>query len=101
MASQAIIFAETIAAMKKAVKRKAYGANLSTSAPSDHLANSDHYADSDSESSIEQLTNRGNKLRKKARFVHEGQLAPPTGPNVYRRVRPRCFYTIETMGCRR
>ena len=42
--------------------------------------------DSDSDSSIEQLTNRGNKLRKKARYVHEGQLAPPTGPVVYRRV---------------
>ncbi|KAG0649587.1 hypothetical protein D0Z07_3540 [Hyphodiscus hymeniophilus] len=65
MASQAAIFAATIAGMKKAVKRKAY--------------------DSDSDSSIENLTNRGNKLRKKARYVHEGQLAPPTGPVVYRR----------------
>ena len=42
--------------------------------------------DSDSDDSIDQLTNRGNKLRKKARYVHEGQLAPPTGPVVYRRV---------------
>ncbi|KAH7342195.1 RXT2-like protein [Rhexocercosporidium sp. MPI-PUGE-AT-0058] len=65
MASQAAIFAETIAGMKKAVKRKAY--------------------DSDSDSSIENLTNRGNKLRKKARFIHEGQLAPPSGPQVYKR----------------
>ncbi|KAH6724782.1 RXT2-like protein [Leptodontidium sp. MPI-SDFR-AT-0119] len=65
MASQAAIFAETIAGMKKAVKRKAY--------------------DSDSDSSIEKLTNRGNKLRKKARFIHEGQLAPPSGPQVYKR----------------
>lgn len=44
-------------------------------------------ADSDSDSSIERLTNRGSKLRKKARFVHEGQLAPPNGPQVYKRVR--------------
>ncbi|KAK0117732.1 hypothetical protein ONS95_012060 [Cadophora gregata] len=65
MASQAAIFAETIAGMKRAVKRKAY--------------------DSDSDSSIENLTNRGNKLRKKARFIHEGQLAPPSGPQVYKR----------------
>ncbi|KUJ20573.1 uncharacterized protein LY89DRAFT_715948 [Mollisia scopiformis] len=65
MMSQAEIFAEAIVGMKKALKRKAY--------------------DSDSDSSIEQLTNRGNKLRKKARFVHEGQLAPPSGPNVYKR----------------
>ncbi|PMD48319.1 hypothetical protein L207DRAFT_505351 [Hyaloscypha variabilis F] len=65
MASQAALFSETIAAMKKAVKRKAY--------------------DSDSDSSIEQLTNRGNKLRKKARYIHEGQLALPSGPQVYKR----------------
>ncbi|PVH83097.1 hypothetical protein DL98DRAFT_513389 [Cadophora sp. DSE1049] len=65
MASQAAIFADTIAGMKRAVKRKAY--------------------DSDSDSSIENLTNRGNKLRKKARFIHEGQLAPPSGPQVYKR----------------
>lgn len=65
MASQAAIFAETIAGMKKAIKRKAY--------------------DSDSDSSIEYLTNRGHKLKKKARYVHEGQLAPPSGPLVYKR----------------
>ncbi|KAH8775832.1 RXT2-like protein [Hyaloscypha finlandica] len=65
MASQAALISETIAGMKKAVKRKAY--------------------DSDSDSSIEQLTNRGNKLRKKARYIHEGQLAPPSGPQVYKR----------------
>ncbi|CZT04932.1 uncharacterized protein RAG0_11197 [Rhynchosporium agropyri] len=74
MATQAAIFAETIAGMKKAVKRKAY--------------------DSDSDSSIEHLTNRGNKLRKKARFIHEGQLAPPSGPQVYKR-------TIEHAGYQR
>ncbi|CZR61125.1 uncharacterized protein PAC_11021 [Phialocephala subalpina] len=74
MLSQAEIFAEAIMGMKKALKRKAY--------------------DSDSDSSIEQLTNRGNKLRKKARFVHEGQLAPPSGPNVYKR-------TIEHAGYQR
>lgn len=88
MATQAAIFAETISGMKKAVKRKAYG----TETPN----RTEVYCllliilcitDSDSDSSIEQLTNRGNKLRKKARYVHEGQLAPPTGPVVYRRVR--------------
>jgi RXT2-like, N-terminal len=44
------------------------------------------HIDSDSDSSIEQLTNRGNKLRKKARYIHEGQLAAPSGPQVYKRV---------------
>lgn len=65
MASQAAIFAETIAGMKRAVRRQDY--------------------DSDSDSSIEALTNRGNKLKRKARYVHQGQLAPPNGPPVYKR----------------
>ena len=87
MATQAAIFAETIAGMKKAVKRKAYGTVRSYCEPQTSLLILFYDADSDSDSSIEQLTNRGNKLRKKARFVHEGQLAPPTGPQVYKRVR--------------
>ncbi|PQE25518.1 rxt2 protein [Rutstroemia sp. NJR-2017a BBW] len=71
MASQAVIFADTIAAMKKAVKRKSY------------------------DSSIERLTNRGNKLRKRARYVHQGQLAPPTGPQVYRETIEYAGYTRD------
>ncbi|CAJ2505285.1 Uu.00g126790.m01.CDS01 [Anthostomella pinea] len=66
MASQQILFAETIMAMKKARKRKAY--------------------DSDSDSEINHQGNRGHKLQKRARFVHEGQLAPPSGPEVYREI---------------
>ncbi|TVY78131.1 Transcriptional regulatory protein RXT2 [Lachnellula suecica] len=75
MASQAAQIADTIAGMKKAAKRKAYGKTPFRD------------FDSDSDSSIEQLTNRGNKLRKKSKFVHEGQLAPPTGPQAYKKVR--------------
>ncbi|KAL8757171.1 MAG: hypothetical protein Q9184_004286, partial [Pyrenodesmia sp. 2 TL-2023] len=40
---------------------------------------------SDSEDSINQFTNRGNKLKRKARYVHEGQLDRPNGPKVYKR----------------
>ena len=88
MATQQLIFAETIAGMKKAIKRKAYG--MTRFAPSfGNLLMSLCDSDSDSDSEIEQLTNRGNKLRKKARFMHEGQLARPTGPQVYKRVRTR------------
>jgi hypothetical protein len=88
MASQQLIFAETIAGMKKAIKRKVYGMTRFT--PSfGNLLMPLCGSDSDSDSEIEQLTNRGNKLRKKARFVHEGQLARPTGPQVYKRVRTR------------
>jgi hypothetical protein len=88
MASQQLIFAETIAGMKKAIKRKVYG--MKRFAPSfGNLLMPLCGSDSDSDSEIEQLTNRGNKLRKKARFMHEGQLARPTGPRVYKRVRTR------------
>ncbi|KAH9907440.1 RXT2-like protein [Xylariomycetidae sp. FL2044] len=64
MSSQQVLFAETIMAMKKALKRKAY--------------------ESDSDTEIEHPGNRGHKLKKRARFAHEGQLAPPSGPEVYR-----------------
>ncbi|KAI2622022.1 RXT2-like protein [Hypomontagnella submonticulosa] len=66
MTTQQVLFAETIAAMKKARKRKAY--------------------ESDSDSEIYYHGNRGHKLMKRARFVHEGQLAPPSGPEVYKEV---------------
>ncbi|KAI1486808.1 RXT2-like protein [Biscogniauxia mediterranea] len=66
MASQQVLFAETIIAMKKALKRKAY--------------------ESDSDSDINHHGNRGHKLKKRARFVREGQLAPPSGPEVYKEI---------------
>ncbi|KAF4449714.1 hypothetical protein F53441_7051 [Fusarium austroafricanum] len=64
MASQQILFAETIAGMKKAFKRKSY--------------------ESDSDSEIESYSNRGNKLKKQARFARQGQLVPNNGPSSYR-----------------
>ncbi|UKZ76635.1 hypothetical protein TrVFT333_004342 [Trichoderma virens FT-333] len=64
MASQQVIFAETIAGMKKAFKRRAY--------------------ESDSDSEIDSFTNRGNKLKKRARFAHKGQLMPTAGPGAYK-----------------
>ncbi|RDA82984.1 hypothetical protein CP532_2426 [Ophiocordyceps camponoti-leonardi (nom. inval.)] len=64
MASQQILFAETIAGMKKALKRKAY--------------------ESDSDTEMEGRGNRGHKLKKRARFAHEGQLAPTEGPSAYK-----------------
>ncbi|KAF4346016.1 hypothetical protein FBEOM_38 [Fusarium beomiforme] len=53
MASQQILFAETI-------------------------------AESDSDSEIESYSNRGNKLKKQARFARQGQLVPNNGPSSYR-----------------
>ncbi|KAK1977821.1 RXT2-like protein [Colletotrichum cereale] len=66
MATQQILFAETVAAMKKALKRKSY--------------------ESDSDDEIDHYGNRGHKLKKRALFSHQGQLAPPSGPEVYNEV---------------
>ncbi|KAI1356156.1 RXT2-like protein [Xylaria sp. FL0043] len=66
MASQHVIFAETILAMKKARKRRAY--------------------ESDSDTEVEFHGNRGHKLKRRARFTHEGQLVAPSGPEVYREI---------------
>ncbi|RWA06723.1 hypothetical protein EKO27_g8380 [Xylaria grammica] len=52
--------------MKKARKRRAY--------------------ESDSDSEVDYHGNRGFKLKKKARFAHEGQLVAPSGPEVYREI---------------
>lgn len=41
-------------------------------------------SESDSDSEIQAPTNRGNKLKHKAKFVREGKLGPPTGPAVYK-----------------
>ncbi|TPX10240.1 uncharacterized protein E0L32_001437 [Thyridium curvatum] len=61
-----VLFTDTFLALKKAVKRKAY--------------------ESDSDSSIDQPTNRGNKLKKKARLVREGQLNAPSGASDMREI---------------
>ncbi|KAK5995043.1 hypothetical protein PT974_03436 [Cladobotryum mycophilum] len=74
MASQQVLFAETIAGMKKAFKRKAY--------------------ESDSDSEIDSYTNRGHKLKRRARFAHKGQLMPTTGPGAYKEA-------VEYAGVRR
>ncbi|KAK3186226.1 hypothetical protein K4F52_004990 [Lecanicillium sp. MT-2017a] len=64
MATQQVLYAETIAGMKKAFKRKAY--------------------ESDSDSEIDHYSNRGHKLQKRGRFARKGQLVPPTGPSSYK-----------------
>ncbi|KAI4194502.1 MAG: hypothetical protein LQ348_002634 [Seirophora lacunosa] len=68
MATQAMLIADTIAGMKRALARS-----------------KDTASSSDSEDSIDRCTNRGNKLKRKARYVHEGQLDRPSGPKVYKR----------------
>jgi hypothetical protein len=90
MATQQILFAETIAGMKKAFKRKAYGekpADMTDFCAADPRLTKNSAAESDSDSEIESFTNRGHKLQKRARFAHKGQLAPTAGPSAYKEVR--------------
>ncbi|KFX90618.1 hypothetical protein O988_08111, partial [Pseudogymnoascus sp. VKM F-3808] len=62
---QEMMIARLVGDMKQAIKRKA--------------------DESDSEDSIDQTTNRGNKLKKRARYVREGRLAMPNGPQAYKK----------------
>lgn len=87
---------ETIKAMKKKIARDAIGKQT---VPTEHPT-SDHddesypsylpanricfVIESDSDSEIQVPTNRGQKLKHKAKFVREGKLGPPTGPAVYK-----------------
>ncbi|ROT36631.1 hypothetical protein SODALDRAFT_335732 [Sodiomyces alkalinus F11] len=64
MAAQQVLFGETVAGMKKALKRTAY--------------------ESDSDNEIQHYSNRGHKLKKRALFAHQGQLVPPSGPEAYK-----------------
>ncbi|KAK5626236.1 hypothetical protein RRF57_001951 [Xylaria bambusicola] len=75
---------KTIAAMKKARKRRAYGIFCSTSLVIFILTTS--VLESDSDSEVDYHGNRGHKLKRRARFTHEGQLVAPSGPEVYREI---------------
>ncbi|KAK4149072.1 hypothetical protein C8A00DRAFT_38342 [Chaetomidium leptoderma] len=68
---QALVM-ETLIALKRTLKRRAY--------------------DSDSDSSIDHATNRGNKLKKRARFVHQGRLTSSMGPAAYKEVAEHSGY---------
>ena len=51
-----------------------------------HATDLGRVAESDSDSDIDNYSNRGNKLKKGARFAHKGQLVPSNGPSSYREV---------------
>ncbi|EFX03417.1 rxt2-like protein [Grosmannia clavigera kw1407] len=69
------LFLEMYLGLKRALKRKSY--------------------DSDSDSEIDQTTNRGNKLKKRARFVHQGQLAGADGSSMLTEVVDHAGYRRE------
>lgn len=88
---QQVLFAETVAGMKKALKRRAYG-TYSLGEGSQSLlcwrqtANRVLLTDSDSDSDVDNKGNRGQKLKKRARFARRGQLVPTIGPSSYKEV---------------
>ncbi|TKA37462.1 hypothetical protein B0A49_12113, partial [Cryomyces minteri] len=65
MTTQQALFAATILGMRKAMARRDDA--------------------SESDDSTSRPTNRGNKLKRKARYIQEGKLDVPDGPHVYRR----------------
>ncbi|KAL9029802.1 MAG: hypothetical protein Q9196_002002 [Gyalolechia fulgens] len=79
MATQAMLVADTIAGMKRAI-----------------ASHRDTHS-SDSEESIDRFTNRGNKLKRKAHHVHERQLDRPNGPKVYKRKIEHAGYYRDTI----
>ncbi|GAB7338546.1 hypothetical protein MBLNU457_5294t1 [Dothideomycetes sp. NU457] len=72
MALQQTLIAETIRGMKVALKRRNDG--IGPKAPRNVHSDLTSSADSDSDTSIHQHTNRGNKLKRKAHAVREGRL---------------------------
>ncbi|KAK4166380.1 RXT2-like protein [Cladorrhinum sp. PSN259] len=69
---QQALIAEAIRGIRRKLKRRDY--------------------DSDSDSSIDHNTNRGNKLKKRARFVTQGRLASSTGPQTYKEIADHAGY---------
>ena len=94
---QQALMMETLLALRRTSKRRAYGQRprphprcvaraVCSSFALSALLTAVLAADSDSDSSIDQTTNRGNKLKRRARFVHQGRLTSSMGPAAYREV---------------
>lgn len=85
-----VLFADLAKAMRKTVARQANGKSFRCQEYSTtSLLTRALGPESDSDSEIQQTTNRGNKLKKRARFVRQGKLGPPTGPSVYKEARSK------------
>lgn len=86
---------QTIKGMKEKIARDAIGTRAFSALPRGDLklVADQFLLESDSDSEIQAPTNRGNKLKKKAKFVREGKLGPPTGPSIYKEA--RCSYAAR------
>ena len=85
MAAQAALVAETIAGMKRAISGHQY-CEYSRQVHETNLKLTKIFAASDSDDAYLQPTNRGNKLKRKARFVQDGHSGRLDGPSSYKRV---------------
>jgi hypothetical protein len=89
MPSQQADIAETIAALKRALKPQSGGQKIPIYLQNlkwyHWLTFSPHPAPSTQP--ITAASNRGNKLKQGAKYVHEGALAFMRGPDVYKQVR--------------
>lgn len=83
---QELMIMRLVGDMESAVKRSADGEHSSIDYLDGSQADIGLFLESDSEESVHQITNRGNKLKRKAKFVREGQLAVPNGPQTYKKV---------------
>lgn len=88
---QEMMIARLVGDMKQAVKRKADGKIPDPESKSFVITDLCFFSESDSEHSIDQTTNRGNKLKKRAKYVREGRLAMPNGPQAYKKVMRSCL----------
>ena len=74
MARQEILFAEAISGIKRALNRKDDGKHFAQPALSPQTANASSSTGSDIDGMGEPVTNRGNKLKRKAAFTRQGRL---------------------------
>lgn len=85
MARQEDLFVETIMSMKRALRRNDDGQS-----PLKCVSSAAVYSwldiDSESDESINRASNRGNKLKRKAKYVEEGRLDLANGVRAYHKV---------------
>jgi len=74
MARQEILFAEAISGIKRALNRKDDGKHFAQPALYSDPANPSCLTGSDIDGMGEPVTNRGNKLKRKAAFTRQGRL---------------------------
>jgi RXT2-like, N-terminal len=87
MPSQQVEVHEAIAGIKRALKREREGLNFHLFSFENQFTDGAPLHPAPSDQPVLTASNRGNKLRQGAKFVHEGSLIHVSGPEVYKQVR--------------